>query len=83
MLERKIKQETGLSLNLTICRGRIAPLFADLGRSKISFVVWLLCFSDLQSEPQDLPLGVYYSCCTILPVTADSPNYMSLSSEFV
>ena len=30
--------------------------------SKSSLVAWLLCFSDLQAEPQYLSLGFYYSC---------------------
>ena len=26
---------------------------------------WLLCFSDLQVEPQYLSLSIYYSCCRV------------------
>ena len=28
---------------------------------------WLLCFSDLQVEPQYLSLGSYYSCYILAP----------------
>ena len=40
-----------------------SSLCLSLDRSKISLVAWLLCFSDLQLEPQNLSLGFYYSYC--------------------
>ena len=34
----------------------------DLVKVKVLSSGWLLCFSDLQLEPQYLPLGFYYLC---------------------
>ena len=48
--------------SLLILLSLLRLLSPSLGRSKTSLVVWLLCFSSFQVEPQYLSLGFYYLC---------------------
>ena len=57
------QEETGLmlSVSLRICRGRLTHFWSEV---EVRASVWLICFSDLQVEPQYLSLGFYYSYYT-------------------
>ena len=67
--ERNIRQEeTGAQWSVESeadgehCRSSRLFVCLSLGRGKIFLVAWLLCFSNLQFEPQYLSLGFYYLC---------------------